>query len=118
MQSLLQGVEHEARMRRSRHAPANDAPRVGIDDEGDVDEARPGRDIGEVGEPQRIRAPALNCRLTWSNGHAVALSLIVVLTCLPRITPCKPRARISRATVQRATSWPSRFSCRQTLRTP
>jgi hypothetical protein len=32
------------------------------------------------------------------------LSLIVVLTGLPRITPCKPRVRISRATVQRAMS--------------
>ena len=36
----------------------------------------------------------------------------------PRITPGKPRLFISRATVQRATSWPSRVSCRQTLRTP
>src|SRR5258707_4522040 len=55
MQSLLQRVEHEACMRRSRHAPADDTPRVCIDDEGDVDEARPGRHIGEVREPQRIR---------------------------------------------------------------
>jgi hypothetical protein len=50
--------------------------------------------------------------------QGVALSLIVVLTGLPRITPCKPRVCISRATVQRATSWPSRFNCCQALRTP
>ncbi len=39
MEGLLQRIEHEARVRRSRRAPANDAPRVRIDDEGDVDEA-------------------------------------------------------------------------------
>ena len=33
-----------------------DPARVCIDDEGDVDEACPGRHIGEVGEPKRIRA--------------------------------------------------------------
>jgi hypothetical protein len=59
MQSLFQSVEHEARMRRSRHAPADDSPRVGIDDEGDVHEARPGHHVGEVGEPQRIRMRGL-----------------------------------------------------------
>src|ERR1700730_12718444 len=56
MQSLLQGVEHEVGVRRSGRAPANEAPRVRIDDEGDIDEARPGRHVGEVGEPKRIRA--------------------------------------------------------------
>ena len=35
--------------------PADDTPGVGVDDEGDVDEARPGRDIGEVRDPQRVR---------------------------------------------------------------
>ena len=41
-----------------------------------------------------------------------------VRTDLPRITPASPIARIRRATMQRATSNPSRCSCRQTLRTP
>jgi hypothetical protein len=74
--------------------------------------------LGEVGEPRRIRALRFELRLTWSDGHAVALSLIVVLIALLRITPCEPRDCIGRATVQRATSWPSRFSYCQTLRTP
>jgi hypothetical protein len=39
-------------------------------------------------------------------------------TGLPRITPCKPSSRISRSTVHRAMSKPSRCICRQTLRTP
>jgi hypothetical protein len=59
MQRLLQRIEHEACMRCTRCPPADDPSRVSIDDEGDVDEAGPGRHIGEVGEPQRIRA----CRL-------------------------------------------------------
>ena len=41
----------------------------------------------------------------------IALSLVVVRTGLPRITPCKPRSRIRRATLHRATSKPSRCIC-------
>ena len=55
MQGLLQRIEHEAGVRRARHPPADDAPGIGVDHEGDVDEARPGRDIGEVREPQHVR---------------------------------------------------------------
>src|SRR6202162_3667356 len=59
MQSLLESIEHKAGMCRSRNTPANDAPGEGIDDKGDVDEARPGRDIGEVRDPQRVRPRCL-----------------------------------------------------------
>ena len=38
-----------------RHPPADDAPGEGVDDEGDVDEAGPGRDVGEVRHPQDVR---------------------------------------------------------------
>lgn len=48
MKRLLQGIEDEAGMCRAAGSPANDPPGVGIDDEGDVDEPRPGRDAGEV----------------------------------------------------------------------
>jgi len=54
MQALLQRVEHEAGVRSPGYAPANNAAGVNVDDEGDVDvdvdEARPGADIGEIGE--------------------------------------------------------------------
>jgi hypothetical protein len=59
---------------------------------------------------------AANCLFTLSSGHGVALSLIVVFIRFPRTTPCKPM--VSRATVHRATSTPSRVNCLQTLRTP
>src|SRR6266511_1973078 len=42
MESLLQRVEHEAGVRCPRDTPADDATGVGVDDKGDVDEARPG----------------------------------------------------------------------------
>lgn len=34
---------------------ADDATCIGVDHEGDVDEARPGAHIGEVGEPEHVR---------------------------------------------------------------
>lgn len=42
-------------MRRPAHPPADDPSRIGVDDKGDIDEARPGRDVGEVGDPQHVR---------------------------------------------------------------
>src|SRR3954468_13143292 len=66
----------------------------------------------EGGKPDLLRLytfgrGAWNCRLTQSSGHGAALSLIVVRTGLPRTAPCRPMARISRATVQRTTLIPS-----------
>lgn len=55
VQGLLQGIEHEAGVRRERSAPADDPAGVDVDDEGDVDEAGPGRHVGEVGQPQDVR---------------------------------------------------------------
>jgi hypothetical protein len=40
VKSLLQGIQHEAGVRRPAGLPADDPPRIGIDDEGDVDEPR------------------------------------------------------------------------------
>ena len=118
MQRLLERIQHEAGMRRPAGAPADDPAGVGVDDEGDVDKARPGRDVGEVRHPKPVRR--------WSTELAVdvierARRRLVAdrgAHRLPRITPAKPISRISRATVQRATGTPSRIICRQTLRTP
>ena len=54
-QGLLQGIQHEARMGRAAYPPADDPSRVGVDDKGDVDEALPSGDVGEVRQPQRVR---------------------------------------------------------------
>jgi hypothetical protein len=52
---LLQRVEHQTRLHRRRHAPADDVPREHVDDEGDVREAAPRHRVGEVRDPQRVR---------------------------------------------------------------
>ena len=51
---------------------------------------------------------ALNCRLTWSSGHGADVAGVVARTVLPRRAPFKPKAPISRFTVQRTTEMPSR----------
>ena len=61
---------------------------------------------------------AVNCRLTRSSGQDAEASGTVVRTVLPRRTPCRPRRRMSRSTVQRATTMSSRFICFQTLSAP
>ena len=47
VQGLLQCIQHEAGMSSSAHAPADDVPSVGVDDEDHIDKARPGADVGE-----------------------------------------------------------------------
>ena len=58
MQGLLKGVEDEAGMGHPAHAPTDDAASIGVDHEGHVDEARPGADVGEIGEPKPVRCRA------------------------------------------------------------
>ena len=70
MQSLFERVEHEARMRRPAGPPANNPPGIGVDHEGDIDEAAPGRNIGEVREPKpvwrrRMELPVDAVERTW-----------------------------------------------------
>src|SRR5882672_10775436 len=36
------------------HCPADDAPTVGIEDDREIEKARPGRDIGDVRDPESI----------------------------------------------------------------
>lgn len=55
MKGLLRGIENEAGMGGPARSPSDDATGIGVDDESHVDEADPGRDIGEVGDPQPIR---------------------------------------------------------------
>jgi hypothetical protein len=54
VQSLLQGIEDETGMRRPADSPANDIAGVNVDDERDIDEPAPGRDIGKVRDPQPV----------------------------------------------------------------
>ena len=59
IECLFEGVEAKLCVQRVRDAPAHDTPRIGIDDKGNVDEAAPGRHIGRLRHPQRIRLASL-----------------------------------------------------------
>src|SRR3954447_23443018 len=75
VQGLLERVEHEAGVRRPAHPPADDATGIGIDHEGHVDEARPGRHVGEVGDPEHVRARGLELpvdAIEWARRGLVA----------------------------------------------
>src|SRR6478752_6309077 len=55
VQCLFQGIENEGCMRRPAHPPADDPAGIGVYDESHVDEAGPGRDVGEIGDPEHVR---------------------------------------------------------------
>src|SRR5213593_1049609 len=52
---LKKKIEDEACMRRPAVSPDEDPPSIGIDDEGDIDVPRPGRDLYKVRYPQHVR---------------------------------------------------------------
>ena len=104
VQRLLQGVEHEVGPHRAAHAPAHDAPGEHVDHERHVDEALPGRDVGEVADPQLVGPFGLELpidpvqrarRLGVRHGGAHDLA--------SHARPAGLARRISRSTVQRAT---------------
>src|SRR5882757_7201493 len=57
VKGLLKSVQHKAGMSGPAHPPADNAAGIDVDHESDVDESRPGADIGEVRQPQRVRLP-------------------------------------------------------------
>ena len=56
VQSLLQRIKHEPRMRRTADTPADDPARKGIDDEGDINKASAGRDGAFSSQAERLAA--------------------------------------------------------------
>src|SRR3954451_23542259 len=55
MEGLLQCIEHEARVCRAGHTPADDAAGVGIDNEGDIDKPTRRRHVYRLRDPEHIR---------------------------------------------------------------
>ena len=51
----LQGVEDELGAEMRRHGPADDPATPGVQHDGQVEEAGPGGDLGDVGDPELIR---------------------------------------------------------------
>lgn len=59
VQGLLKSIEHKARMCRPADPPADYAAGEHIDHEGNVDEPGPGRDVGEIADPEPVRCRGL-----------------------------------------------------------
>ena len=59
VQRLFEGIEHKARMRRPADPPADNAAGEHIDNESDVDKPDPGRDAGEIADPEPVRCRGL-----------------------------------------------------------
>ena len=55
-QGVFQGHEHHPGVHDRGDHPAEDHPRIGVDDEGDVTKALAGPHVGEVRDPPLIRA--------------------------------------------------------------
>jgi hypothetical protein len=47
-QRLFERVEHEGRLRRTRDSPADNPPGEDVDNESDIDEALPGRELSLI----------------------------------------------------------------------
>jgi len=65
-QDLFERIEGEAGMGGPARPPADNSPGIGVDDEGDMDQAGPGGDIGEDGDPQPV----------WRRGMEPAIDLV------------------------------------------
>ena len=74
----LQCCQHQLGAQMRRHGPADHAPAPDVQDDSQVQEARPGRDVGDFGSPQLVRTVGLEPPLDQirrDGGVAIALSL-------------------------------------------
>ncbi len=91
-------------MRSEADAPADDPPGEQVQDERDVDEPGPGRDVGDVGDPAGVRRAAEKSRFNASSGRWSTPGIVVTgFLWSPATAPLMPRAFILRATAHRAT---------------
>jgi hypothetical protein len=95
-QRHVQGVEHQLRVQGRRHRPADDAAAERIECDRQLEEAGPGRNVGDIGHPQQVRALGGEVALDQI-GACLAPSRTVVVTNLRRLTPATPAWRIRRA---------------------
>lgn len=63
VQGLLQRVQHQIRVGGAGDLPADDVAGEHVDDESDIDEALPGRNGGEIADPQCVRTIRLKLPL-------------------------------------------------------
>ena len=107
MERLFEGVQDEVGVRRPAGSPADDPPGVSVDDEGDIDEAGPRRDVGKIGEPKPIRRRSVELSvhvIQWTGGRLVADR------CPQRLASDRPsKAHAPHQSRHRAASWGEAF---------
>ena len=95
----LEGIDHELCPHVGVHRPSNDPARMGVQDEGQVEEALPRRYVGDVRQPDPVRL----------SGHEVPAKQIRCRSS-PRITASGSPFAASRATSEPGGSHQPRYS--------
>ena len=99
----VQGIHHQGSLQVSRHRPTDDFAAPGIHDNGQVQPTCPSCDVGNVCDPQTVGNLGAEISLDQIGGRTRPGCLRVVCGAFRRLTPCKPSARIRRATRLRPT---------------
>ena len=71
----LERLEHELAAQVRRHRPADDAAAKDVEHDGEVEKARPGRDLRDVGDPEPVgflRRKAPFDEVRRRSGHRIA----------------------------------------------
>jgi hypothetical protein len=102
----VEGLNDEVGAHLVTRRPADDLAAEDIEDDGEVTSALAGGDVGDVSDPQLVRAS----RSTRSAAGSADSFLTVVLNFGRRVTPTMPAPRMSPATRLRLVFSPSRTS--------
>ena len=102
----VEGVEHELRAQVVSHGPADHAAAEGIQHDGEVQEPRPGGDVGDVRNPEPIGCVGGEVALNQVWRRRARALRIVVRVPLRRLMPLKPARRINLAIRLQPTAWP------------
>jgi hypothetical protein len=114
----IERLEHQLGAQMGLHRPAHDPAAEHVEYHREVEEPGPGRDIGDVGDPQAIGLGRAKLRSTRSGAGRALRARTVVWIHLRRLTPTKPALFNSRATRLRPTLMPSARSSAGTRGAP
>jgi hypothetical protein len=115
----LQRVQGQARTQMLSDLPADNLAGEQVSDECRVRKSASRVHIGDISDPATIRRGRGEVPLQQVSGpHPAASGTVVRGFFRLAAAPARPSSLISRATVHRATSMPSRRSCRHTFRAP
>ena len=106
----VEGIEHELGAQVRRHGPADHAATPRIEDDGQIEEAGPRGNAGDIGHPEPIRPSGGEVAADQIGCRAAAGSRHVVWWCFRRLTPCTLVTCIRRATRLRPICTPSAAS--------